>query len=176
MAAPTSARLDLTIGLRSLVGRLVTARRHRPAWKSSPPAATDAAPRWADCAHAVQPSLRGTGVDSGQTRRPGDGFLVCCAADDGSRTKRSARQTACHRTRAAPPHGELRRTETTGQAADGPPPDLIDTEEVAGSNPVSPTILLAIMARFFISRDRASWSSRGVDCQTDCHCSRTADP
>src|SRR3954452_9348609 len=36
MAAPTNARLDLTIGLRSLVGRRVTVRRHRPAWKSSP--------------------------------------------------------------------------------------------------------------------------------------------
>jgi hypothetical protein len=78
----------------------------------------------------------------------GDGFLVYCAADDGSRTTRSARQTACHRTRAAPPHGELRRTETAGQAADGPPPDLIDTEEVTGSIPVSPTTSSQFVGRF----------------------------
>jgi len=35
-----------------------------------------------------------------------------------------ARQTACHPTSAGPHHGGPRRTETAGQAADWPPPDL----------------------------------------------------
>src|SRR4051812_6895782 len=54
-----------------------------------------------------------------------------------------ARQTACHRTPAGPHDDGHRQTEAAGQAVNGPPPELTDTEKVTGSILVSPTSITA---------------------------------